>query len=289
MPATDLPLRGARGLACGLFALVANALVAGVALAEDDDDDPRPAAGIQDNSFLIEEAYNQKAGEVQHIATLQRQYRDWYFGFTQEWPFTTQTHQLSYTIPYSWLRSDGQRVHGAGDITFSYRYQALMETATTPAFAPSLSLVVPTGSRRKGLGDGSYGLEVTLPFSKIVSDRVTLHANAGMTHLFDVYGHSPTSYFVGGSAIYAVTRDFNFMLESLVERNESVNDAREIERETAFIVSPGFRTAFNFPGDKQLVLGFATPVTFVRDKKADYGLFFYASLEHRFLKKNRAK
>ena len=31
------------------------------------EDDPRPAKGIQDNSFFIEEAYNQEAGVVQHI------------------------------------------------------------------------------------------------------------------------------------------------------------------------------------------------------------------------------
>jgi hypothetical protein len=258
--------------------------VAAAPAAADADDDPRPAAGIQDNSFLIEEAYNQDAGVVQHIGTLQRQRRDWFFGFTQEWPFTTQTHQVSYTIPYSWLRSDGQRAQGLGDISFHYRYQALTESATTPAFAPRLGLIVPTGSRAKGLGDGSLGLQVNLPFSKIVSDHITLHANAGVTHLFDVWGHSPTSFFAGGSGIYAVTRDFNLMLEGLVEWSESVNDARELERETTFTLSPGFRKAWNFPDDKQLVLGFATPITFSRDR-TDYGLFFYASFEHRFLPK----
>ena len=81
--------------------------------------------------------------------------------------------------------------------------------------------------------------------------------------MFDVLGHSPTSFLVGGSAIYAVTRDFNLMLESLVEWNESVNDARALERETTFTLNPGFRTAFNFSDDKQLVVGFATPITFL--------------------------
>ena len=48
--------------------------------------------------------------------------------------------------------------------------------------------------------------------------------------------------------IYAVTRDFNLMLEGLVEWNELVNDARALERETTFTLNPGFRKAFNFPG-----------------------------------------
>jgi hypothetical protein len=268
-----------------LAAVIAIALAHGIAWADDDDDDPRPAAGIQDNSFLIEEAYNQKPGEIQHVVTLQRQYRDWYFAFSQEWALGSQAHQFGYSIPYSWLRSEGHRTRGFGDVTFSYRYQAMMETATTPAFAPSLTLIVPTGNRDKGLGDGSFGVEFTLPFSKIVSDRVTLHANAGVTHLFDVHGHSPTSYAVGGSGVYAITRDFNVLLEGLIEWSEEVNDARAIERETAFIISPGIRKAFNFPGDKQMVLGFATPITFVRDKRTDVGLFFYASFEHSIWKK----
>jgi hypothetical protein len=247
-------------------------------------DDPRTVAGIADNSFLIEEAYNQEPGVVQHIATLQRQRRDWYFAFVQEWPLATQTHQISYSVPFTWLRSDGQRTQGIGDISFNYRYQALMESATTPAFAPRLSLIVPSGSQSKGLGDGSLGVEVLLPFSKIVSDRVALHANAGVTHLFDVYGHSPTSFLLGGSAIYAVTREFNFLLEGLAEWTESVNDVRELERETTFTLNPGFRKAVNFPDDSQFVVGFATPITFSRDR-TDFGLFFYLSYEHGFLPK----
>jgi len=43
---------------------------------------------IQDNSFLIEEAYNQEFGVVQHTSTLTRLWnrKDWIYTFTQEWP-----------------------------------------------------------------------------------------------------------------------------------------------------------------------------------------------------------
>jgi hypothetical protein len=266
-------------------ALLLSTLAAGIASA--DDDDPRPAAGIKDNSFLIDEAYNQGPGDIQHILTLQRQYRDWYLAFTQEWALGSQTHQMSYSVPYLRLRSDGQRARGIGDAEISYRYQAWMETATSPAFAPGVTLIVPTGSQSRGLGDGSLGVEVMLPFSKIVSDRVTLHANAAVTRLFDVQGQSPTSYLIAGSGVYAVTRDFNFLVEGLIEWNESVNDDRALERETTFTLSPGFRKAINFPDDKQLVFGFATPITFSHDKPTDYGLFFYLSFEHNVLKKKR--
>src|SRR4051812_47547900 len=71
-----------------------------------------PAQSIQDNSFLIEEAYNQEAGVVQHIFNLSlgvdkrhgADEREWLFSFTQEWPLWSQAHQFSYTIPYSWLK-----------------------------------------------------------------------------------------------------------------------------------------------------------------------------------------
>ena len=78
-------------------------------------EDTRLAAGVQDNSFLIEEAYNQEAGVVQHIANLRRQGHDWNFVFSQEWPVLSQTHQFSYTVPYLWLRGDQGSVDGLGD------------------------------------------------------------------------------------------------------------------------------------------------------------------------------
>src|SRR5207249_3322336 len=56
--------------------------------------------GIQDNSFLVEEAYNQEFGVVQHIQNFQRYWnsKEWIYTFTQEWPVDPRPrHQLSYT------------------------------------------------------------------------------------------------------------------------------------------------------------------------------------------------
>lgn len=244
--------------------------------------DNRLAKGIQDNSCLVEEAYNQEPGVVQHIGCLRRQGRNWFFDFTQEWPLGSQAHQFSYSVPYSWLRSEGQRTQGVGDIALNYRFQALYESVAIPAFAPRISLILPSGNTEKELGNGSLGYEVLLPFSKIVSDRVTLHANAGITSYFDVQGRQPTNYVLGGSVIYAVTRDFNLMLEMLREWEETVNTAREIERETSFTISPGVRYAFNLDAG-QLVVGAGAPIRFAK-RTPDYGFFLYLSFEHKFLK-----
>ncbi|MGH9579274.1 MAG: hypothetical protein ACRD3R_17685, partial [Terriglobales bacterium] len=59
------------------------------------------APPIQDNSFLMEEAYNQEYGVVQHINFFGRfwESRDWTYVLTQEWPVNAAPrHQLSYSI-----------------------------------------------------------------------------------------------------------------------------------------------------------------------------------------------
>jgi len=242
--------------------------------------DDNLAKGVQDNSFLIEEAYNQEPGIVQGIATLRGQGRDRFFAFTNEFPLGSQTHQFSYVLPYSVLRNKDQKARGIGDVLLNYRYQALFESDNTPAFAPRISLILPTGNFREGTGNGSFGFQSNLPFSKIVSNRVTLHANAGVTSLFDVAGRSPTSFNLGGSVIYAVTRDFNLLFETVGERIETVNATRGIDREYALTISPGARYAFNLT-DTQIVLGLGAPITFIRDSKPSYGAIFYLSVETR--------
>lgn len=272
--------RIARG---ALAAIACGALLASPALAQED---PRPAAALQDNSFLIEEAYNQEPGVVQHILSLRRQGHDWFLNFTQEWPLASQMHQFSYSVPYSWLRTDTGRVSGVGDATVNYRIQLMTENDWRPAFAPRISLIVPSGDASRDLGAGSFGYQVALPFSKIVTDRLTLHANFGVTSYWDIFGQQPISWFAGGSAIYAVTREFNLMLETLHEWNESVNPTGLIEREKALTVLPGFRYAFNLPAG-QLVTGVGAPIRFVEGAKPDYGVFLYLSFEHGFLGKKK--
>ena len=72
------------------------------------------AKGIQDNSFFIEEAYNQEPGVVQHIFNLAIDFtngsREIGPSFTQEWPVFSQTHQFSYTIPYVFTEDDNGMV-----------------------------------------------------------------------------------------------------------------------------------------------------------------------------------
>src|SRR5215468_8130056 len=90
------------------------------------------AKGIQDNSFFIEEAYNQEPGVVQHIFNLPIDFtngsREIGLSFTQEWPVFSQTHQFSYTLPYLFTEDDS----GMEDMRLNYRLQAFMEGKYTP-------------------------------------------------------------------------------------------------------------------------------------------------------------
>jgi hypothetical protein len=246
------------------------------------------AKGIQDNSFFIEEAYNQEPGVVQHILNVPINFtngaREITPTFTQEWPVFSQTHQFSYTIPYVFTEDE----NGIADMQLNYRVQALMEDEWTPAFAPRFSLVLPTGNEHKGFGRGVVGYQFNLPFSKIVSDRWTLHFNAGMSVFPDVRGHNLTGYNLGASAIYAVSRDFNLMLETVAGWNEDIAEGafafeESVERSTSAIVSPGVRYAFNLPNDAQLVVGAALPIGLTSDSP-DWGIFFYCSFEHPFVR-----
>ena len=251
------------------------------------EDDKRPAAGIQDNSFLIEEAYNQGSNEVQHINNVRRQGKDWFYTFTQEWPLFSQAHQISYTVPYARLKSDLGTVSGLGDLQLNYRYQLSKESETRPAIAPRFTWIAPTGDVDKSLGVGAHGFQFNLPISKIVTDRITLHGNAGFTHYGNVQGLSPTSYAAAGSAVYAVNRDFNLMLEGVREWNQVV-DAGAIERERAWTISPGFRKALNLEGNTQVVFGAAAPIRFVdNSSKRDYGVFLYFSIENPIRRETR--
>jgi hypothetical protein len=248
------------------------------------------AKGIQDNSFLVEEAYNQEPGVVQHIFNLPILFtgheKEISPSFTQEWPVFSQTHQFSYTIPYSFVENGGSE-SGFADIRLNYRFQALMETERTPAFAPRFSFVLPTGDADKGFGHDRLGYEINLPFSKIVSDRWTVHFNAGGSVFPDVKGHDLWNYNLGASAIYAVSKDFNLMLESVANWEEDVDNARlrRVNRTTSALISPGARYAFNLPNALQIVVGAAVPIGLTSDSP-DWGLFFYLSFEHPFVRVN---
>lgn len=233
---------------------------------------------ITDNSFLVEEAFNQDPHIVQNIFGFQRQTaRDWQFTFTQEWPVPYERHQLSYTIPVQSL--DGTR--GMGDVLVNYRLQVSDEGKGTPAFAPRFSVILPSGS--VAAGAGTHGVQVNLPFSKRHGDWY-FHWNGGFTwqrtHGDGVSLLSPAA---AGSVIYRARQMLNLMLETTVVGVDSMAQTApgglpRSARALATTISPGVRGGWNLSEDKQIVIGAAAPITrSLRETNA--AAFLYLSYE----------
>lgn len=253
-----------------------------------------PVRGIQDNSFFVEEAYNQEAGVVQHILGAGYRFdrvrgldtRGWDMTFTQEWPVPNQTHQLSYTIPYTFEQTTGSQGNGVGDLLLNYRWQAYFDETTLTAFAPRFSLILPTGDAASGFGDDSVGFQWNLPFSRALGPRWYVHANAGLTFLPEA-GLKPFTtdlvhYQIAASGIYAMSRTFHLMLESTATWQEAnlggIGGRGATGRDLLALIAPGARYAINLKSGAQIVVGAAVPLGLTA-AAPDYGAFLYFSFE----------
>ena len=249
---------------------------------------------IQDNSFLLEEAYNQEAGVVQHIGTYARfaGSGDWTFSFTQEWPVPSVRHQLSYTALLVGVHDAGVE-RGFGDLAINYRYQLFGDGRSTVAVAPRLSLLLPTGDPGSGTGTGGAGVQVNIPTSVVLHERVVSHVNLGATWIRSAENRAGdrtdlTGFNIGQSFVGLLTPRFNVLFEFVYNTGEAVSDLGGSERFETFFVNPGIRWAYDFESGLQIVPGISVPLGFgpSGDSRA---VFFYLSFEHPFTKAARAR
>jgi hypothetical protein len=233
---------------------------------------------IEDNSFLIEEAYNQDAGVIQHISSFQyMNNHTWFYTFTDEWPVPRQKHQLSATIP---VLSPGKT--GFGDVLLNYRYQAIFMNRF--AFSPRFSFIIPTGNYRKGLGSGTLGYQLSFPFSFLLSTKFVTHYNVGVTYTPGTKNANGsrvdmTACNYGLSVILLLYKNFNLLMEAVgtCTKIKGANEGSSNSR--TFLLNPGFRYAINFKSGLQIVPGLAIPVGLGPSKRTS-GLFAYLSFEH---------
>jgi hypothetical protein len=272
---------------CGLTWFV---LTAG-SVAGQGQDASKETSPIQDNSFLVEEAYNQERGVVQHISTFSRMWnsKDWAYSFTQEWPAPGNwRHQLSYTV--SGLHAGGFAATGGGlgDTAFNYRYQLIGDGDARFAFSPRVSVLLPTGDAAAGRGVGGAGFQVNLPVSIVLHRRLVSHWNAGSTFVpraqsADGLRAASVGYSLGQSFVYLATARLNLMLETTGSNFQSVVGAGKTSWSKVRYVAPGFRWALNFANGLQIVPGLAVPFG-IGPSAGERGVFLYLSFEHPFLK-----
>lgn len=240
-------------------------------------------AKIKDNSFLMEEAYNQEAGVVQFINGYQNiaPSNDWGYTFTNEIPLGNETHQFSYVIPVNGFGESNDS--GLGDVLFNYRYQLVSNEHL--AMAPRLSLIVPSGDHKKGLGYGTPGLQFNHSVSIVVNEKWTNHWNAGFTFVPDGKNANDDKanlfgFNFGTSVVYDVNEKLNFLCEFVYNSMDSVDDLGMKTNGATYYVVPGFRTSFQAGKETEIVPGLAAMLGVGPSAEEHVrGLFAYLSIE----------
>jgi hypothetical protein len=243
-------------------------------------------AAIEDNSFLLEEAFNQEWGVYQFIQKYQTSERAKGYEYTSdgEIPITDKTHQFSYSFSYARPESPG---HGAvSDMTLNYRIQPYNKDGIL--LADRFGLIVPTGNVEKGTGSGVYGFEFMQAATIAISEQFTTHFNFG----FDVLPNAKTANidkrrtltgFTGGSSVvYLMNDNFNVLLEGLLQSGQSTLPDGTITAQTTFTINPGLRWAMDFDWkEAQVVQGISFP-TELLNRPQEHGVLFYLSIEPKF-------
>jgi hypothetical protein len=222
--------------------------------------------GIQDNSLLAEEAYNQETRIVQHINFFQRDARthNWIYTFTQEWPAPNQTHQLSYTIPIQ----TGTRV---GDVALNYRYQLAGNSDSKFAAAPRFTLILPTGDWRRGEGNGAVGYNAAMALSFAPAEEWNFHFDAGAITVPHSHG-MVNAVTLADSIVWLPRKRVNVMVETFFQRADGA---------TSLLVNPAVRWAYNYSNGLQIVPAIGFPIG-VGPSAGQRAVILYLSFEHPF-------
>jgi len=242
---------------------------------------------IEDNSFLMEEAYNQEFGVVQHIQTFQRDLRQdaYVYSFTQEWPVDIDPrHQLSYTLQGT--RAAGFDGFGWGDTLINYRYQLVKSDRV--AVAPRASLILPSGDSRFGRGYGGAGFQTNWALSFRANQKLTTHSNVGWTIVPNAKNElgaeaKVNAFNLGQSLIWLAKPRFNVLLETVYSTSQDVVGPGVTQRTHDVTMNPGVRWAYNLKSGMQIVPGISVP-TGVGPSAGQAGVFFYFSVEHPYRK-----
>lgn len=240
--------------------------------------------GIKDNSFLMEEAYNQEAGVVQFINGYQYSdlTKEWDYTFTNEFPINDETHQFSYALPFS-KKSGPPEETGVGDILLNYRYQLVNNEHI--AMAPRISLILPTGDYKKELGNGAAGVQFNQAVSIAINDKWTNHWNAGFTYtpaaknsngdMADLFGFN-----FGTSVVFDWTKKTNLLCEFVMNNSENIIGPGSKDNSSSYYVVPGLRTSFQAGSDTEIVPGIGALLGLGPSaSEHERGVFIYLSAE----------
>lgn len=217
------------------------------------------SAPIRDNSFLIEEAYNQDRNVTQHIANFaETRDGDWAFTFTDEWPMGSVRDQLSVGL----VLLDAAATGDIGALALNYRRQVIGNPEAAVIVSPRLSLFADFGSD----SDSPFALQGNVPVTAVLSGSLVTHWNLGL-----LLRSEPPILNAGASVVWLALPWMNFLVEGVF--------LGESGHRPAYVVSPGVRWAVNL-GSVQVVPGVAFP--FALENRDNDSYFLYLSIEHPF-------
>lgn len=197
-------------------------------------------------------------------------------------------HQLSYTLAMLRQGEHPDAGAGMGDVILNYRYQLLGNGESKLAFAPRLSVLLPTGAARCGRGAGGAGIQTMMPLSLVLNKKLVTHWNLGATVVpmaHNASGDNATTfgYTFGQSFVWLAYPHLNALLETVVSRNQVVTTPKATRWVSTLLLSPGIRWAYNFHSGLQIVPGIAAP-TGMGPSSGERGVFLYLSFEHPYRK-----
>lgn len=242
-------------------------------------------AEIQDNSFLIEEAYNQDPGVYQFINIYQHDFKTglYYSTLQGEIPLWSREHQFSFSLP---ARKTAASVESLGDLSLNYRYQNYNKDGTM--VAQRFGAIVPTGKVNKNTSYNSVGFAWMQAVTFSLSNQFQMHVNLGlnMTPAARTKGYSQremlTGFTTGVGIVYKHSDKVNFLTEFLYDTQEDFDEKGDTSSNPTITINPGARFDIDLSIEKtQVVPGISFPVT-VGNDEVHTGVLFYLSFEPDF-------
>jgi hypothetical protein len=250
---------------------------------------------IEDNSMLVDEAFNQPEGIIQHIAMLGLTGDHAELNYTVEAPVKTARNQLSISIPWTFSAAKHTKditSTGPGDVILAWRH-SLLGKKHPILLVPGVSIILPTGKSRLHRGNGAFGAQFSIALTKRWSRKLISHVNFGGTFLFDADffivsadGQSlnksegnVASRNSGTSVIWLATTRINLLLEYTSTASAPTSSTLAgFSTSTISIINPAFRTLI---GNRALLIvgGAGFPLVFTENRHPQVQVMLYFSIE----------
>jgi mono/diheme cytochrome c family protein len=225
-----------------------------------------PRALFTEKAYPVDEAVAQTSIAVEGPAAGETEFRyDRRFG---------ANGQLEVGVPAAWSDNDGKLATGLGDITLAWKQAIFASMDTRAILSVGGGVILPTGSKSRGLGDGATTLEPFVLFGEALPNNAFFQSQVVADFpLRDGYENT-----VGLRAVMGRTfrqdegygRAWTPMLELVSDRNFSVHD------KTNWSIVPQMQVTLSRRQHVALGLGANIPVTStdVRDTQAEIYLLW---------------